>query len=310
MKYFLYYAGLSKETRIEQVGVATSNDFKNWEYVGGKPIVPVKSQGVFDSEQTSNPCVLKHNGVYKMWYQGRSIDGAINICYTESKDGLFWNMNNKVVLSPKASNGVSFREGYHHPHVIFDDKSNEFKMWCVVYHNGLASIGYCQSSDGVQWKEVLETDLKSTDENLKYFYPCVLENKYGFKMWFTERIGKKWQICFASSSDGLKWDKSVKNPLLSSSFGFFSTFVLEAFAKFSGYCPKIPLYGIGSPFVWKEEGVYRLIGHAVGPRGKLYIPMYESNDGLSWIKIKNNILPIPTSEWNSFFQADPFIYAE
>jgi len=310
MRYFLYYAGLSKDTHVEQVGVATSSDLKIWSYEGHSPIIRVKSQGVFDSEQTSNPCVLKHNGVYKMWYQGRSIDGLISICYAESIDGLSWTPGQNQILSPVVVGEQNFREGFHHPHVIYDKENATFKMWCVVYHNGLTSIGYCESKNGINWTEIQNTDLESKNEKLKYFYPFVMKDEGVYKMWFTERNGKKWQISFASSDDGKSWNLSTRNPIITKSYNSFTIFVFEAFAKLFGYCPNISLYGVGSPFVWKDGNKYFLIGHAVGPRGKLYIPMYESLDGLLWNKVKNNILPRPVTVWNSFFQADPFIYAE
>ena len=130
-------------------------------------------------------------------------------------------------------------------------------------------------------------------------------------MWFTERIGNtRWQISYAESLDGVNWSKSPKNPIIAPFYNKLIAKFFEAVAKFTGLCGEIPLYGIASPFVWKDGEKYLLVGHEVGRRGKLYIPMYESRDGLLWKKLKNNILPEPSSEWNKFFQADPFIYVE
>ncbi len=309
-KYFLYYAGFNKQTGEEQVGVAKSLDLNKWEYLGDKPQVPLKSQGLHDFRQTSNPCVLKHNGLYKMWYQGKSDSGFLSICYSESKDGLSWKAYDKAVLAPNLSGEPEFREGFQHPHVVFDENKNIFKMWCVVYKKGLTSIGFCESVNGLIWSEIKMTNIVSTDESLKYFYPFILKENNSYKMWFTERKDSIWQVSFASSLDGLNWEFYKNNPTISPSSIKPVALFFEAVAKLIGISFEVPIYGIGSPFVWKEGDKYMLIGHEVGPRGKLYIPLYLSEDGLSWKKIKNNILPKPDSTWNNFFQADPYLYVE
>lgn len=309
-KYLLYYAGFNDDSGEEQVGVATSDDFKVWNYIGDMPQIPLKSQGVNDSTQTSNPCVLKHDGIYKMWYQGKSKEGFLSVCYSESKDGLVWKSYDKPVLSPNLSSEPKFREGFQHPHVIFDKDKNIFKMWCVVYRNGLTSIGLCESVNGLVWTEMKLTSFVGKNEEHKYFYPFVMKEGNEYKAWYTERIGKKWQISFAKSNDGIDWEIYENNPVLSTSQSKLVCILLEGIAKISKYIFEIPIYGIGSPFVWKEEGKYKLIGHSVGPRGKLFIPLYESQDGYNWKRLNNNILPKSNSAWNKFFQADPFLYVE
>jgi hypothetical protein len=309
-KYFLYYAGYNNVTEKEQIGVATSSDFITWKWEGDLPKIPLKSQGVSDEVQTSNPCVLKHDGLYKMWYQGKSKEGLLSVCYAESKDGIDWKPYDKPVLSSKISEKPEFREGIQHPHVIFDTNKNRFVMWCVVYKKGLTSIGYCESVNGLVWTDLKFTSLVSNDPEHKYFYPFVVFEKGSYRMWYTERVGKKWTVSHTRSKDGITWDMSKNKPVVSTFYNSIFIFLLEAVAKITKYVFEIPIYGIGSPFVWKDKEKYNLIGHSVGPRGKLFISLYESVDGIKWVKKINNILPKPDTSWNEFFQADPFLYVE
>lgn len=309
-KYSLYYAGYNNLTLKEQIGVAVSNDLNEWEYLGNQPQVPLGSQGANDYSQTSNPCVLKHDGKFKMWYQGKSKEGFLSICYSESDDGINWKSYEKAVLSPNFSNEPKFREGYQHPHVIFDSNKNRFVMWCIVYKSGLTSVGYCESVNGLIWTDIQLTSFVGRVFEHKYFYPYVIIEKEVYRMWYTERIGKKWQVSTAESKDGIKWDIYKENPVINTASNKLIRFVYEIIAKFTKYSVEISIYGVGSPFVWKEGNIYKLIAHSVGPRGKLFIPLYESVDGYSWTKVKNNILPKPNSEWNNFFQADPFLYVQ
>lgn len=302
---FLFYAGYNKETGEEQIGLAKSNNFNDWEYVGDKPIIPLRSQGEFDEIQTSNPCVLKHDGLYKMWYQGKSKNGYLNICYAQSRDGQTW-VSSKDSIHLQHKQNIGYRDGFHHPHVVFDKLNNKFKMWFVFYDDELTSINYSESTDGYIWTDFIKTNIFSEERNCKIWYPYIMIDENKYKIWFTKRsLNKIWSIYYSESLDGLNWIESVEVLSLTKSKSL--TLFFEFVSKITNFSFDIPIYGIGSPFVWKENGKYRLIGHAVGPNGKLYIPMYESMDGKKWEKIKNNILPKPNTSWNEFFQADPYI---
>jgi ubiquinone/menaquinone biosynthesis C-methylase UbiE len=244
-KYFLYYAGFNKDTGEEQVGVAKSVDLNKWEYLGDKPQIPLKSQGLHDLRQTSNPCVLKHGGLYKMWYQGKSDLGFLSICYAESKDGVSWKAYDKAVLAPSLSGEPEFREGFQHPHVVFDENKNIFKMWCVVYKKGLTSIGFCESVNGLIWSEIKMTNIVSTDENLKYFYPFIMKDNGSYKMWLTERKDSIWKVSYAHSLDGLNWDFYKNNPVISPSTNKLVSLFFEAVAKFTDFSFEVSIYGIG-----------------------------------------------------------------
>jgi len=148
MAYFLYYAGYEKSSGLEQIGLATSMDLHTWKRVSPKPIIPAGSAGECDIEQTSNPCVLKHEGRFKMWYQGRSSSGAASVCFAESPDGIVWQVKKGPVLAPA---GEGYRVGYHQPHVLFNEAKSCFQMWVTLHDGSASKIVYAESSDGLSW---------------------------------------------------------------------------------------------------------------------------------------------------------------
>lgn len=307
MSYKLFYAGYNRNIEIEQIGLAISSNLKTWDYVGENPVIPVNSQGEGDESQTSNPCVIKHKDTYLMWYQGKSKDGKISICLATSPDGVNWKSNKKTVFSLDINTENKYREGFHHPHVIFDN--GIFKMWCVVYSDEITTLAYTESVDGLIWGDLKLTNIYSSKNN-KYWYPFIFKENSIYRMWFTEKTKDGfWQIHYATSEDGLNW-KLHNKPAISPKSNMLTKFILELLAKVSGFIVQLDVYGIGSPYVWKEGNKYFLVGHSVGPRGKLFISLYVSSDGVGWKKVKNNIIHKPNTNWNNFFQADPYIYVE
>lgn len=307
MKLNLYYAGYNNKTLKEQIGLAISSDFINWDYVD-EPIIPIGFEGVFDKSQTSNPCVLKVNGNYLMYYQGKSKDGLISIFLSKSKDGIVWQKPDRINFEKEVIFKDGYREGFHHPHVIFDLEKNKYFMWFVFYTENISTICLSESLDGLNWKNNRNTNIKSVSSDVKFWYPFVMIENGKYKIWFTERkLNKKWVIHYGESTDGLNWRYDLNKPVIKNNYHFL--FLFEIFAKI-GFYLEFPIYGIGSPFIWKGKDEYNLIGHQVGPRGKLFIAHYKSKDGLNWIKKSNNILKTPKSSWNNFFQADPYIYVE
>src|SRR3546814_5235744 len=52
------------------IGVATSRDLKTWRRHPGNPILKVGAPGSNDARFVANPCVMRHNGLWVMYYYG------------------------------------------------------------------------------------------------------------------------------------------------------------------------------------------------------------------------------------------------
>ena len=164
-KKYLYYMGWNKggntSYRIAN-GLAVSID-------GGvtfKKISegPIMDRSFDDPLGVSIQRVIIDSGVWKTWYLSFSawdiVDGITEpyytIKYAESRDGIYWNTNNKECLP------TSFREAIAAPFVI--KKKDKYIMW-YCYRLGVNyrsdpsqsySIGYAESIDGIAWERMDE----------------------------------------------------------------------------------------------------------------------------------------------------------
>ncbi|WP_245968351.1 hypothetical protein [Hephaestia caeni] len=69
--YYLFYNAKNHDTPwLEQIGVATSRDLKTWRRHPGNPILKVGEPGSNDARFVANPCVMRHNGLWVMYYYG------------------------------------------------------------------------------------------------------------------------------------------------------------------------------------------------------------------------------------------------
>jgi predicted GH43/DUF377 family glycosyl hydrolase len=212
-EYFLYFAGF--DGRVEQVGVARSNDQQHWE-ITPHPAIPT-GEG-WDAAQTSNPCVILENGVYRMWYQGVDSDGRYRIGYAESADGWDWQKKPEVMFERPGlaeQTDIPWREGYHQPLVV--QEANRYLMYFVDYHNKIGSIRVAESADGLVWNIAPEKCLSPERdwETRGLHYPWVLHDGQQYVMWYTSANEKRWYLSRAVSSDGFSWQREPEKPVIS-----------------------------------------------------------------------------------------------
>jgi len=69
--FYLYYNAKTRGARwIEQTGVATSTDLKNWKRYERNPIIPAGVTGSWDERFAGDPCVVIHNQRWLFFYYG------------------------------------------------------------------------------------------------------------------------------------------------------------------------------------------------------------------------------------------------
>lgn len=86
-----------------------------------------------DEHALARPCVLKENGIYKMWYSYKGADYRIG--YAESKDGLIWNRFDEQVGIDVSADG-------------FDSIMQEYAF--VVSHKGKKYMFYNGNDYGME----------------------------------------------------------------------------------------------------------------------------------------------------------------
>ena len=191
------------------------------------PLDPVLSGG---ASGTWNAFVFGPNVLFntdsarfEMWF-GASVgfpeEESVDIGFAVSDDGINWTMQDTAVLSPDP--GTWDALSVERPAVIREN--GQYKMW----YTGLSSwpsgrIGYATSSDGKQWTKdtvnnpVLEPGTAAWEAG-GAGWCAIIPVQGGYKMWYTgvNAGGTSSQIGYATSADGISWQKDTMNPVLPS----------------------------------------------------------------------------------------------
>lgn len=102
----------------------------------------------------------------------------------------------------------------------------------VIYHNGkyeawlygvddtdTGKIGFATSTDGIEWTKyennpVLMPGNQGEWDDANTDHACVLFIDGVYKMWYMGEDGHSTRIGYATSADGINWDKYIGNPVL------------------------------------------------------------------------------------------------
>ncbi len=156
--------------------------------------------------------VLHESGVYRMWVSWRP---KKSIAITESNDGIHWSPP-EIVLGPRPEAG--WEDDMNRPVVV--RRTDGYHMWFTGQAKGGSKIGYATSPDGRAWvRQSIEPVLEPTApwEGVAVMCPHVMWDSQArlWKMWYSG--GQQYEpnaIGFATSKDGLHWDKFAANPVL------------------------------------------------------------------------------------------------
>ncbi len=214
-RYRMWYEGRSSDNSW-QIGLATSKDGISWTKHSGNPVLKKGPSSTWDESRTGGPCVLFDGNTYKMWYQGMDKMKSFKIGYATSMDGINWKKYSKNPILDLGVSG-SWDEGYvSNPKVYFDGIT--YKMW----FNGRSlttqnyKIGYATSYDGINWTKYSKNPVivGSSGFSLGVKRLSVLPKGNSYLGWYSSNSGSGGEIHHATSSDGIKWNKYINNPIL------------------------------------------------------------------------------------------------
>lgn len=197
--------------------VTFSDDGIHWE----EPVITLGVNPETDWEEDINRnCIIKVDGIYKMWYTGQSRNHSRSfIGYAESKDGLnFSRVQEQPVMVPEFD---WEKESVMNPCVLFEN--GKYRMWYSAGETYEPNVNaYAESDDGIHWKKI-DINPIFTHEPTNIFEQqrvggCqVLKTEdMGYLMFYIgyEDIHTA-RICVAKSPDGITgWERSVLNPLV------------------------------------------------------------------------------------------------
>jgi len=157
-------------------------------------------------------CVLQEPGKFRMWVSWRPKQ---SVAITESVDGVHW-MPPEIVLGPRSETG--WEDDINRPIVVH--RKDGYHMWYTGQAKGRSAIGYATSTDGIAWVRQSEKPVLVSEapwEGVAVMCPHVMWDaaNHLWKMWYSG--GQQYEpnaIGYATSKDGLRWDKHAANPVL------------------------------------------------------------------------------------------------
>ncbi|MBM2827350.1 MAG: hypothetical protein HW403_1414 [Dehalococcoidia bacterium] len=220
-RYLMWYDGTSGNDPYAgwSIGLAWSTeiDSESWVKHPDNPVLIPGSQGEWDSVSVHDPRVIYDEGFYRMWYSG--YDGHLwRIGYATSTDGVVWTKHPANPVMHPGAPGEWDASGVAYSSVLF--QGGLYRMWYQgLGRDGAWRIGYATSKDGLLWEKhssnpVVATGPGDSWDGQKVMTPHVVKIGAQLVMFYTG--APLWGIGYATSKDGVQWQKMASNPIIAS----------------------------------------------------------------------------------------------
>jgi hypothetical protein len=200
------------------IGHATSPDGVEWTMDPANPVLTTGPDGEWDDQSVTGGAVIHDGATFHMWYAGSNGDGQ-NIGYVTSPDGSVWTKHQGNPVMEHGPPG-SWDDTWLGMDSVIQD-GDGFKAWFMGSQgwDGVTSIGYATSPDGIEWTRhpdnpVLEPDTSPGSWEADLFNPTVAFDGTTYHMWYIgDYPAAAQQIGYAHSGDGIHWTKHPDNPV-------------------------------------------------------------------------------------------------
>jgi predicted GH43/DUF377 family glycosyl hydrolase len=245
------------------------------------PVLGPTASTVGDGDNVDDPTVARVGTTYDMWYTGYAEDGSAPAIFLaiSTDGGATWTRANGGSPVLEGTAGAFDANGVSGADVVYDpaDVLAPYKMWYSGRAGAFGGIGYATSLDGLAWTKyggatplpVLDHGLAGSADSFSAADPSVLKDGSTWKMWYTGDDSNKKRIAYATSADGITWEKGGKviapeDPGVSANIQF----------------------GAFSPTVWKTSTGFSMLltGRKLVGGGVFQTKIMEttSTDGLVW----------------------------
>jgi predicted GH43/DUF377 family glycosyl hydrolase len=202
--YRMWYSGSDRLlNEFHRLGYAESSDGIKWTRRDQPVIAPTAPSGYYTCPSILREAtgeVRREGGLLWMWYSGSNT--APDLHLSTSPDGIHWTNRPEPIA-----------RGVYSPTVIHED--GRYRMWYTGIADGLMTIRYGTSEDGIDWNlyptDVLRSSLPWERRNL--LYPFVLRRDDTYQMYYTS-YDRICELAVATSDDGIRWKKGG-GPILS-----------------------------------------------------------------------------------------------
>lgn len=130
--YYLFYNAKTADRRwVEQTGLATSRDLKTWTRYPGNPILTAGPAGSLDDRFASDPCVVRHKGLWAMYYYGLSSrDGKARELLALGRDPHHFTKVDEVMIDVGPPGSID--SVYAHKPSVITYKGDLYHFYCAV----------------------------------------------------------------------------------------------------------------------------------------------------------------------------------
>ncbi len=238
--------------------------------------------GDWDADSIAFPRVIFDGSQYRMWYNGQNLTypgWGWTLGLAESPDGLDWTKHDdNPVLAPGAEGEW---DSAYRGQVAMMEEDGVYKTWYSGSDGGPWQTGYATSPDGIDWdihagNPVLNVGGGGSWDEMEADAPTVIKDEGTYKMWY-HGCDSGYTTCsigYATSTNGVDWNKHPDNPVLTVSAGEWDE------------------NNVLWPSVVKNGGIYEMWYSGGGGR----IGLATSADGVNWDKHEGN--PVLTEGWD------------
>jgi len=256
--------------------------------VEAEPVLKRGTAGAWDHVDVLNPSVVRRNGRYFNFYSG--YDGrSWRTGLATSPDGRSWERRG-VALSPDAN---TWEGSYIAANGSALWRNGRFFYW---YQAGEPPrIGLAGGTDERNWRKepqtVLPTGPNGSWDERGVADPYVIEaGDYLYMYYLGQDRARRQRLGVARSSDGVRWEKLRKNPILE----------LGAPGSFDEI-------GLGEPAVWALHDVYWMLYTGRDRAEMRRLGLAWSRDGVRWTRYWEAAFLAGTQGWNSSVVCDPAV---
>lgn len=261
-----------------------------WREHAGNPLLRPEAS---EPSDVLNPSVLHWRDKYWNLYSG--FDGKTwHTGAAVSANGLDWTSRKSRILSPDPST-------WEGPYIAANGSALAVDSMLFYWFQAgktKPSIGLARSSDGHQWTKhptpVLDPGPRGSWDELGVADPYVIRASDGtLYLYYTGMDrAKRQRLGVARSGDGVRWEKSLDNPILD--IGGH-----EAWDE----------GGLGEPAVWASQESYWLLYTGRAWDEKRRMGLASSADGIHWEKVEKAVFA-GAAPWDSAVICDATVITE
>src|SRR4051794_11908532 len=215
------------------------------------PVIVPTASASQDNDNVDDPTVVKTGSTYVMYYSGTAENGSGPVILrATSSDGKSWTKTGVVLQPTPASDDA---RGVFAPEVLYDASSaTPYTMFYTGKDDNFGRIFRATSVDGIAWTKydqdndgkpdrVLDHGRAGSADSFSAQDPSVIKDGTTYKMWYTGDDSNRKRVAYATSPDGIAWNKGGK--VIAPEDGVPANLAEGAFA----------------PTVWKTGSTYKMV---------------------------------------------------